>query len=117
MSDAEEVDARLPTHVLVSAHMRQAAAQGIPIVLLKRGDPQSGTLVLKINRLDGTAHVLLQTRRAGVLGWSPATQQDPLPEAEADAVLAQQSRYDPDVWLLEIEDRSGKHWFPGARWP
>lgn len=108
-------DDRLPTQLLVSAQIKQAAIQGIPIVIIRRGDPQSGAIVLKINRLDGTAHVLLQVRHHEELVWSPADQQDPLPEAQADALLTRQGSFDPDVWLIEIEDRSGHHWFPGKR--
>ncbi len=108
-------DDRLPTHLLVGAQIRQAATQGIPIVIIRRGDPQSGALLLKINRLDGTAHVLMQVRQNEELVWSPADRQDPLPEAQADALLTRQGGYDPDLWLIEIEDRSGNHWFPGKR--
>lgn len=109
-------EARLPTHLIVGAQIRRAAQQGVPIVVLRRGDPQGGAVALKINRLDGTAHVLVQTRRDTVLGWSPASRQDPLAEAEADAVMTRQGEFDPDLWLIEIEDRSGEHWFPGVRW-
>jgi hypothetical protein len=34
-------------------------------------------------------------------------------EADADAYMHKQTEIDPDVWLLEIEDRQGRHWFPG----
>jgi hypothetical protein len=30
------------------------------------------------------------------------------PEAEVDAALARQRRYDPDLWLIEVEDRAGR---------
>ncbi len=108
-------DDRLPTKLLVGAQIRQAAVQGVPITVLRSGDPQSGAIVLKINRLDGTAHVLLQMRQDEELVWSPADKQDPLPEAQADALVTRQGHYDPDVWLIEIEDRTGNHWFPGRR--
>jgi hypothetical protein len=31
------------------------------------------------------------------------------PEAEVDAALARQRRHDPDLWVIEVEDRVGRH--------
>lgn len=108
-------DGRLPVDLVVSAHIRLAAQQGVPIVIVRRGDPQSGAILLKINRLDGSAHVLMQARKGEELVWSAAARNDPMPEADADRLLQSQGAFDPDLWLIEIEDRLGRHWFPGER--
>lgn len=108
-------DDRLPTKLLVGAQIRQAATQGIPITVLHSGDPNSGVIILKINLMNGQAVVLQQIRHNMELVWAPAGNAGSLPEAEADAVLARQLRYDSDAWLLEIEDKQGRHWFPGRR--
>ncbi len=104
---------RLPTDFLISAQIQIAAKQGIPIVVRRRGDNSSGVIVLKINRLDGTAHILTQVRYNDDLVWAPVSSTDPMIEAEADRYLEQQIAIDPDSWLIEIEDRQGRHWFPG----
>ena len=106
-------DARLPTDLMINAHIRIAAREGVPITVLRHGDNSSGTIILKINRLDGTAHVLTQVRYDDELVWTPATRTDPVPEAEADQVLERHIRFDPDSWVVEIEDRKGRHWFDG----
>lgn len=108
-------DDRLPTKLLVGAQIRQAATQGITITVIRSGDPNSGMIILKINRMDGQAEVLLQMRQDEELVWAPAGAAGAIPESEADALLERQLRYDPDVWLLEIEDKQGRHWFPGRR--
>jgi len=102
----------LPTDLRISAQIRIAAAQGIPMVLVHKGDPNSGAIYLKINRLDGTAELLNQVRLDGELVWTPCGDGKPMDEREADAYLASQSEFDPDLWIIEIEDRLGRHWFP-----
>lgn len=100
----------LPTGLLVSAQIQIASKQGIPVTIRHRGDNHSGVIVLKINRLDGTAHVLTQARDGDEVVW---TASDPMPEKEADLYLDRQVDIDPDTWLIEVEDRQGRPWFPG----
>ena len=98
---------------MISAQIRIAAKAGVPIVVRHRGDDNSGVIVLKINRLDGKARVLTQVRFDEELVWSPVSKTDPMTEAEADSYMDRKTEIDPDSWLLEIEDRQGRHWFPG----
>jgi len=106
-------DARLPTDFMINAQIRIAAREGIPITVRRHGDNSSGTIILKINRLDGTARVLTQVRYDDELVWNPVSRTDPMTEAEADRYLDRQAEIDPDSWLIEIEDKQGRHWFPG----
>ncbi len=108
---------QLPTDLLISAHIRIAAREGVPVVVVRRGHANSGTIVLKINRLDGTARVLTQVRYDEELVWSPVGRTDPMADKDADAYLARQADIDPDSWLIEIEDAKGRHWFPGKIMP
>ncbi len=106
-------DNRLPLDFLINAQIRTAANHGVPIVVRRRGDASNGTIILKVNRLDGTARVLTQVRYDDELVWCPVSRTDPMSEAEADRYLEKQADIDPDSWLLEIEDKQGRHWFPG----
>lgn len=107
------MDERLPTELWVMAHIRAADSQGVPMMVLHKGDRARGTVLLKLNRLDGRFVVLAQVRRDERLGWSQATGADPVDEAKADAYIARQLKYDPDLWVIEVEDRQGRHWFDG----
>jgi hypothetical protein len=107
------MDDRLPTELWVSAHVRRGNLEGIPMMVVRRGDSSRGTVLLKVNRLDGTCTVLSQVRREEVLCWLRATGPDPVPEPEADQCVARELRRDPDLWVIEIEDRQGRHWFEG----
>ncbi|MGE3622701.1 MAG: DUF1491 family protein [Bdellovibrionales bacterium] len=106
-------DDKPPASFLIGAQIRIAAREGIPMVIRRRGDESIGAIILKINRLDGTAHILTQVRMDDELMWSPVSRTDPMPEADAERYLEKQAKIDPDSWLVEIEDRQGRHWFPG----
>ncbi|HAX92009.1 MAG TPA: DUF1491 domain-containing protein [Rhodospirillaceae bacterium] len=103
----------LPTDLMISAQIRIAARQGVPIVVTHRGDSSSGSIYLKINLLNGTAHVLNQVRLEDERVWVYTLSDTPLDEREADKYLESQIDFDPDLWVIEIEDRQGRHWFDG----
>ena len=104
---------RLATDLYVSAHIRQASRENVPMMVIRRGDPSSGSIILKINLLNGTARILIEVRDDQARVWTPATNTDPMNERDADAYLARQADIDPDAWLIEIEDKQGRIWFPG----
>ena len=82
--------------------------QHLPAVVVKRGDPDAGAVILRLNRLDGTSHVFAQARTAaGERAWTKASGADAegrLPDADADVYIERQRKFDPDLWVLEIED-------------
>lgn len=106
---------RLPVDLVINATIRTAAKEGVPITIVKKGDRSSGSIVLKINRLDGTAHLWSQVRMDEELVWCPLGATDPLPEPEADQLMHKQAAFDPDLWLIEIEDKQARPWFAGKR--
>lgn len=106
-------DERLSTDLLTGAIIRTAAREGISIVVRQRGDNSNGSIIVKINKLDGTSRVLSQARFDDEVVWNPVSRKDPMSEADAEAYLERQTRMDPDLWLIEIEDKQGRLWFPG----
>lgn len=101
----------LPIDLFIGARARVATRQGIPITVVRRGDSSSGTIILRINLLNGSSRVLVETRTENAAVWMPATRTDPMPDKDADAYLSKQSSTDPDVWIVEIEDKKGRNWF------
>jgi hypothetical protein len=107
-------DDRLPTHLWVMAHIRRCIADGISAVVARKGDATGGTVILKLNQLDQGCRVLSQMRDLdGRLAWLPQLKGALVPEADADAYIARAVARDPDVWVVEIEDRDGRHPFEG----
>ncbi len=95
-------EARLKAGLWVSATLRLADMRGNPGMVLRRGDPDAGG-VLVVLRGTGGACVLSQVRTGGgEAAWMRATGAAPVEEAEADAYVARQVGRDPDLWVLEF---------------
>jgi hypothetical protein len=105
---------RLRAEVWIMAHVRRCIAQGVPVAVVRRGEAERGTLILKLNQLERDVRVLSQARDIdGRLGWLAAFDGAAVKEADADAYIARAVARDPDLWVVEIEDREGRHPFEG----
>jgi len=105
---------RLKSDIWVAAYLRICASHGVTGVLTHRGDADAGAIYIRISRLDGRCD-LYGPAFAGLDGmdaerrFSPCLKTTTVPDTEADAYLARQLSYDSDLWILEIEDREGRH--------
>ena len=107
-------EGRIATELWVMGHIRQCIAQGITATVVKKGDDWGGAVVIKLNLLGSGFRVLTQSRDIdGKIAWLQAKDGALLPEAEADDYIARQTARDPDLWVIEIEDRNGKIPFEG----
>ncbi|MDD3019578.1 MAG: DUF1491 family protein [Alphaproteobacteria bacterium] len=105
---------RLPTSLWVDAHLRRLNEQGKSYYIVNKGAFAAGTVLIKISLLDGTARLLSQIRNMeGELGWMAALKQDVTPEQEVDGYIQRALSRDPDLWVIEIEDRQGENPFEG----
>ena len=86
----------------------------IPAAIARRGDSDAGQVLIKRNRMDGTFEVFTRTVTLnGTIAWRRATGPRPVDESVARAVIDREAKFDPDIWVLEIEDRSEKYEFDG----
>lgn len=103
---------RLPTEIWIQAHLWRCSRDAIPVYVLRRGDPGGGTLLLKINRLELGWTLLTQIRDLeGRLGWMAALEGAAESEPDAGAYIERAVRRDPDLWVVEVEDRRGRNPF------
>jgi len=101
---------RLKAEIWVKALIRRCEVAGAQAMVVRRGDAQSGVVLVKVNRLDRSASVYSPARAGdGSLIWMAGTGPEPVPEPEADAYIERQRKFDPDLWVVEIEDRAGRH--------
>ena len=99
---------RLKAGIFVRALIRRVEVQGASAYVVRKGSEEAGAVYLKLSRLDGTSTILEQVRRGeGDLAWMKPIG-DAVDEERAKAYLDKQSRFDPDLWIVEIEDREGR---------
>jgi hypothetical protein len=85
-------------------------------VVRRRGAEEAGAIFIKIDRLDGTADLFgpapqatFDEARPSDRAFSPCLKKQPASVADVDAYLERQIRFDPDLWIIEVEDRAGRH--------
>jgi hypothetical protein len=107
-------EARLKSGLWVRAQLRMCDLAGRACTVLRHGDDDAGTIILKLLGADGLARVLAQTTVPdGGLAWHHPLGATPMPEAEAEAYIARTAKFDPDIWALEVIDRDGSFAFEG----
>jgi hypothetical protein len=97
----------LKTSFWTSALLRRASVEGAYAALSRKGDGDAGAVLVKVCTLDGNATVYRPIRNMdGERVWLP---KGPDAETEIDAVIAKRAKTDPDLWVVEIEDKQGRH--------
>lgn len=97
------MEARLKSGLWVRAVIRQCDRLARPAVVLRKGDPDSGGILVVLRGPAGSV-VLAEARDAqGRPAWVRGTGEAPADAAAVDAYLARQVKRDPDVWVIEID--------------
>ena len=112
---------RLKSGIWVSAYLRRCAVEGAFAAVRRRGAEEAGAIFIKVSRLDGTATLYGPAPQTAFDEARPADRfftamlggDRPAPEADIETRLAREIRFDPDVWIVEIEDRAGRNFLDG----
>lgn len=102
---------RLPTSFWVEALVRRVQIGGASAFIVARGDRERGDVVVKVNRLDGMAALLVPSplmSETRSFDWLPKAG-ELVPESEVDDLVRRRRGYDPDLWVIEIEDKKARH--------
>ena len=110
---------RIRSEIWVRAYLRRCQAQGVPVVIARRGDEAAGAIFICIDRLDGTVF-LYGPAPAGLIGsemerrWMNCFGNRAVGLVEVEEYLAKQRKFDPDLWIVEVEDKAGRHFLDDA---
>jgi hypothetical protein len=99
----------LSTDIWVGALIRRAELAGAFAMVIRKGDPRAGAVLVKVmDRRAGRARLYAEaTRGDGERVWmEPVPSED---EADLDAYVERARRIDPDVWVVEVDDAQGRH--------
>lgn len=104
--------ARLRSDFWVSAYLRRCAVEGLDAALRKRGAAEAGAIFVKVDHLDGTANLYGPAPQiflddSGERLFTPILQG--VMPLDVEERMTRELRFDPDLWLVEVDDRQGRH--------
>lgn len=99
---------RLTADIWVSAYLTRLRLQDIPAFVVARGDGTAGAVLIKLNTLNGQAVCYQRSFdfMTGARTWVVLTEGD---ERSVDTSISKQRSFDPDLWVIEVEDKQGRH--------
>ena len=112
---------RLKSSIWVAGYLRRCQSEGVFGAVRRRGAEEAGAVFVKLALLDGTAWLYVPAPQTAYDDsrpveriFTPAPPQ-PVEEQVIEARLAKEVNFDPDIWIVEIEDKAGRHFLDLAR--
>lgn len=112
---------RLKSSIWVAAYLRRCQTEGIFGAVRRRGAEEAGAVFVKVALLDGNAMLYTPAPQTAYDDSRPFERifvpisEEPVPEQAVEGRLAKEIRFDPDVWIVETEDRAGRHFLDLAK--
>ncbi|MEL0437778.1 DUF1491 family protein [Phycobacter sp. K97] len=99
---------RLTARFWVDAYLARLRFQEIPAFVTAHGDDTAGAVLVKLNTLDGQAEAFHRSYdlMSGDRKWISLAAGA---EMDVDTAITKQRGFDPDLWVIEVEDRQGRH--------
>jgi hypothetical protein len=112
---------RLKTDIWVAAYLRRCQTAGVFGAVRRRGAEEAGAVFVKVATLDGKAmlyvpapQTVYDESRPIERFFTPISPEG-LPEASVEERISKEIRFDPDAWIVETEDKAGRHFLDLAR--
>ncbi|WP_407159804.1 DUF1491 family protein [Bradyrhizobium sp. STM 3557] len=112
---------RLKTSLWVAAYLRRCQGAGVFGAVRRRGADEGGAVFVKVALMNGMAQLyapapqsLYDDSRPVERFFVPMSPQ-PIAESAVEERLAKELRFDPDAWIIETEDKEGRHFLEIVR--
>jgi hypothetical protein len=105
--------ARLRSDFWVSALPRRCAVEGVDAALRRRGAAEAGAVFVKVDHRDGTASLYGPAAQA-LIGGSGGERLftrllGAVTPLDVEERMRREMRFDPDLWLVEIDTSGDRH--------
>ncbi len=107
---------RLKSALWVTAYLRRCQVEGAFAVVSRRGAEEAGAVFVRICRLDGTSDLfgpasqsVFESGRGADRTFTASFKEQPAADAAVDAYLAREVKFDTDLWIVEVEEPSGRN--------
>ena len=112
---------RLKSAIWVAAYLRRCQTAGVFGAVRRRGAEEAGAVFVKVALLDGKAMLYVPAPQTVYDDPRPVERlfmpvsKEPQPEPSVEERLQKEVRFDPDAWIVETEDRAGRHFLDLSR--
>jgi hypothetical protein len=112
---------RLKSSIWVAAYLRRCQTEGLFGAVRRRGAEEAGAVFVKVATLDGNAMLYVPAPQTVYDDSRPIERifvpisKEPIPEPAVEERLVKEIRFDPDAWIVETEDRVGRHFLDLAK--
>lgn len=99
---------KVTARLWIDAYLLRLRQMEIPAFVVHKGDETAGAVLVKLNPLDGTARLFQRSFNlmSGERHWEVLAEGS---ETDVDVSVARQRSFDRDLWVVEVEDKAGRH--------
>ena len=95
--------ANLKTGLWIAAKQRELNSQGPVLIALRKGDPDAGTLLLRVEVSEGEKIFTQGRDLDGEPCWHPVLSGDAVSAQDAADYCEKRLKTDPDLWIMSLD--------------
>jgi hypothetical protein len=109
---------RLRSDIWVAAYLRRCGVEGASAVLRRRGAAEAGAIFVKVDHRSGRATLYGPAPQSVAAELKPGVERiftrahsgESVDSSEGEERLRREIAFDPDLWIVEVENAPGDAW-------